>query len=894
MDPAVLAAVKSYTSTAGRFRPAVVAPHELVRDRLLRRVTGENQLGSAHCTLILGPAGFGKTTLLAHVYRQLTGQGDPAIWLECNEHDADPSQLLHSLYAAGSAAGVNPKDLEFSTADFAERAARLGANVCLCIDGLEHVIGTESESLLPRLLLALPARARVVLASRRAPTAWFVEHELRGLAATIQADDLRLTQGELAELLSERLAPEQIAQVAALTEGWPVAVQLTRLRARDMPSVTEMLERLERQGLGLFEYLAHRVLEALTGDQRKLLTVTSILPALTPALANALMERDDGYALMSGVLKLSPIVNVTSDSDFTLRLHPLLRQYLRNDLARAGKEYESTLHRRAAQVLAAAGQTLESIRHFLQAGELRLAVDQFERAGGDQMLLSSGPSHVQTLVDVLPPGARKLSLKLQFTDYMLALIAGRASLARELYARLQPQVRKPAAARHDPGSGWKKYVAAYLSVADDLLADLHGGARSRILERCATVERLAHLSFPRNELHRGLILAVEILLFLRHASTKEARRAFQEYVALCERNQIAAHLPSVSPQRGWLAFFDGDLDAASRFLERTQPKRLDRFAEPEPLLAQLSSALVALIHYERNELDSAFAVVDSTTLDPDRTLPESWALLCRVRALSLDALGHSSETDESLAYEYSQATRRDARRLVLIITATRMELSLRREAPDLAALKRLERVFDHELKKTEASWLFLYTLSRAVIPALVVARQHDRARELATRLIAQTEARGHALFKATAQIMLANAEEDSGNSARAREHLKSALEITAALRTVRPYIDLWSRASPALLWLVSKPLPSEIAEHIRQVLRALDAARPTTLEGWSELSERERDVLSALAAHTTTKGMARSLGLSPETVKHHLKRIFSKLGVHSRAAALEKIAQHPV
>jgi LuxR family transcriptional regulator, maltose regulon positive regulatory protein len=75
------------------------------------------------------------------------------------------------------------------------------------------------------------------------------------------------------------------------------------------------------------------------------------------------------------------------------------------------------------------------------------------------------------------------------------------------------------------------------------------------------------------------------------------------------------------------------------------------------------------------------------------------------------------------------------------------------------------------------------------------------------------------------------------------------------------------------------------------VLRALDTVVPSTLGEWSMLSERERDVLSALAAHATTKAIAKSLGLSPETVKHHLKGIFAKLGVHSRAQALERLAQ---
>ena len=243
------------------------------------------------------------------------GARQPALWLECNENDGEPSHFLNSLYAAASSAGVNTPDPEFNSADFGRRAASLGANVCLCIDGLEHVIATDTEPLVERLLGSLPPRARVLLASRRLPNAWFLERELQGLALTIEANELRLTRSELAKLLPEPFTAGQIATVSALTEGWPVAAQLTRLRARDRPSIAEMLERLAHEGLGLFEYLAHKVLEGLSAEQRELLRVTSILSAITPGLANALLRRDDGYALLSGVLRLAPIVSVTSDRD---------------------------------------------------------------------------------------------------------------------------------------------------------------------------------------------------------------------------------------------------------------------------------------------------------------------------------------------------------------------------------------------------------------------------------------------------------------------------------------------------------------------------------------------------------------------------------------------------
>src|SRR5262249_48817173 len=160
-----------------------------------------------------------------------------------------------------------------------------------------------------------------------------------------------------------------------------------------------------------------------------LLRVTSVLSAITPALANALMQRDDGYALMSGVLRLAPIVSVTSDRDFTIRLHPLLRQYMRAELARLGQDHERELHRRAARTLAAAGQILEAVQHALHADDLQLAMDEFDRAGGEGLIFTLGPRQVQTLVETLPSAARKLSLRLQLTDFLLALIDGHAHLS---------------------------------------------------------------------------------------------------------------------------------------------------------------------------------------------------------------------------------------------------------------------------------------------------------------------------------------------------------------------------------------------------------------------------------------------------------------------------------
>jgi DNA-binding CsgD family transcriptional regulator len=54
------------------------------------------------------------------------------------------------------------------------------------------------------------------------------------------------------------------------------------------------------------------------------------------------------------------------------------------------------------------------------------------------------------------------------------------------------------------------------------------------------------------------------------------------------------------------------------------------------------------------------------------------------------------------------------------------------------------------------------------------------------------------------------------------------------------------------------------------------------------LSRRECEILDALAAGETNKELARRLGISPNTVKTHLARIYAKLEVQRRVQAIEK------
>jgi DNA-binding NarL/FixJ family response regulator len=56
--------------------------------------------------------------------------------------------------------------------------------------------------------------------------------------------------------------------------------------------------------------------------------------------------------------------------------------------------------------------------------------------------------------------------------------------------------------------------------------------------------------------------------------------------------------------------------------------------------------------------------------------------------------------------------------------------------------------------------------------------------------------------------------------------------------------------------------------------------------GSDRLTARERDVLAMISQGFSNKRIARTLEISPETVKTHVKRIFLKLAVNTRTEAV--------
>jgi DNA-binding NarL/FixJ family response regulator len=90
---------------------------------------------------------------------------------------------------------------------------------------------------------------------------------------------------------------------------------------------------------------------------------------------------------------------------------------------------------------------------------------------------------------------------------------------------------------------------------------------------------------------------------------------------------------------------------------------------------------------------------------------------------------------------------------------------------------------------------------------------------------------------------------------------------------------------------MSRNIARKVVEFFHQVSR-LPAPAKQSVE-LERLTPREQEILASLAKGHSYKEIATDCGISGDTVRKHMSRIYEKLHVHSRTAAILKYLGHP-
>lgn len=328
-----------------------------------------DQLWQFRLTLVVAPAGSGKTTALRHFAARAT----PAAWCPADQLETAPDGCLAQIArVVGAAIGV---ELDGSTG--ATLAAGIdawpGERVALIIDDLHVIASTLAESELGRFIDRQPAKLVIAAGTRSHPEFDISRLLLADDLLEITADDLRFRTWEADRLFREHydmiLGPADVAMLITRTEGWAAGLQLYNLAARDQPldARRRLIGELSATRVGR-DYLARNVLAGLPTDLQSFLIETSALPVLTGELCNRVTGRTDCASVLEH-LEHNQLFTIAIDQRGAYRYHEVLRAHLEACLQqRRGVADANAHHRWVGELLEAEGRIDDALHAYSRAG----------------------------------------------------------------------------------------------------------------------------------------------------------------------------------------------------------------------------------------------------------------------------------------------------------------------------------------------------------------------------------------------------------------------------------------------------------------------------------------------------------------------------------------------
>jgi LuxR family maltose regulon positive regulatory protein len=836
-------------------------------------------------TIISARAGSGKTSLL-RAWADYADRAHCIAFVPVRRDQEDAQEFWLALLNAVRQASSTTSDTEPPTAapDFNVRAvadrvlselADASVRVTVVIDDLHELNAPGALDQLTQLLTNLPPHVHAILATRRDLRLRLHRLRLVGELAEIRGADLRFSEREARELLDASeiaLSGAGAALLCQRTEGWAAGLRLAAISLAGHPDPERFVTEFSGSERTVAEYLLAELLDHQPPGVQDLLLRTSLLDRVNGELADLLTGRPGSEQILLELEDANAFVESLDPGRTWFRYHHLFADFLRLELRRTLPAEIPLLHRRAAEWFIRQGQVAEAVRHTQAASDWadasRLLADH-----SFSLTLDGQAQTMQALVRAFPPGADHPELAL--VRAMGDLAQGRMDQAAahlavaEAHVRTAPPDRRrrlgvavaslqlALARRRGDLAGvieHIRFLALPVTGPSDEDIALGSDLRAVALMNLGTAEAWS-LGLPDAERHlrEGAVLAREIgrpylevgcLAQLGFASRIRSfattQRRCREAIALAEWYGWGAE-PVIAPALITLAgtmIWTGEFDEGERLLQRT---RQALQTDTGPDIRQLLHLATGRLHAGRGRHHEALEELSAAERLGSQ-MEGSHALASQVTGWLLATQARAGRPGEARACLAGLA---DKRASAGEIRNARAVICLEERDP-AGALGALRDVLD----------------GTAPVISYVTVVEADLLAGLAYR--------------------------ELGDQRAANQAAERALGLAEADRLVLPF------AMTGCLELL-ETLPRHETAHgalLTDILDIMHGSSVTTAENPAplarELSPSELRVLRYLPTNLSRSEIARELSISLHTVNTHVRRIYVKLGVDDRSAAVHR------
>jgi LuxR family maltose regulon positive regulatory protein len=883
----------------------------IAREPLLARLLEARR---QRCIVLTGPAGCGKTSLLASWRLGLLPLGFDVAWLSLTPEDNELARFLDGLVA--SLAQVDPAIVREAAllgggsidADAAERVAvslvrGIAAHpreLVLVLDDLHHLSDPAIHEALQWLLDYAPPKLHLVLASRS--TLRLSLDRLRGRGQTLELGprDLRFSPDESAQFLKAQLGDldqRTIKSLHDLTDGWVAGLQLVSIDWKHKhPELARAASDAAfprvplRDAHAFTRYFEHEVLSGLSPAQLDALVCVAPCSRFCASLCAALTGQPGAVAVaLLARLENDNLFVVPADSrepETWYRLHPLLRETLLARFSALDETRQREVHARAWLWFRDHGPLDEAVRHAVQAGEAALAAGLVEQCA--LSLFVRGER--RTLISLL----RQLPAEQVERSFVLRVWLTRSQLyLRELDAcekslqRLEHDV-----AADDAG---RRFQLAMLRATLCVQRDDTDGALALLPQLINPPPGVDALALGG----RNNILS---WLYMHQGDFEKARRIQLEAPKL-----LVDGVPLVSTAGGSLQgrclmglsyALEGQMTHAER-IYRAVAAEAEQGGKACVDTYYLAIALLGDVLYELNETQQARALLESKADVLERiTIPDAVLRVLRLLSAANWQAGNRLESFAYLERLEDYAVKHGLDRLLAYSLADSVQRRLLQgdvmaAEADLARLNAVDARHPHV---TQGALSEINEIAeRTRISVDVAEGRLDAAAVRLADLIALCEARGRRRVAVHLLVRSAAVDARRARVQAARGKLLAALQRGHRLGLLRSLLDADPMARKMIRELAQTEALDPVlafyverleSSHARTPSAATPVAAPAGSREIEAFSEREIAVLRLLALAMPNKKIARALNLSPETVKWYLSRIYGKLRVAGRDEAV--------